>query len=199
MLRNFGLKLGKISKGGYAARVRELASGNAMLETMAEAVLRAREALRAEFAGLERRLRDLARHDPVCRLMMTMPGVGPVVALTMKSAIDEPGRFRSSKDVGPWVGLTPGRRQSGETDIVGGITRAGDGAVRTALYQAATVMMHRSRPSWLKAWGLQVARRRGMKRAVVAVARRIGVILHRMWADSAVFRLARTEALATPA
>ena len=199
VLRNFGLKLGKVSRGGYAARVRELASGNAMLETMAEAVLRAREALRAEFAGLERRLRDLAKHDPVCRLMMTMPGVGPVVALTMKSAIDEPGRFRSSKDVGPWAGLTPGRRQSGETDIVGGITRAGDGAVRTALYQAATVMMHRSRPSWLKAWGLQVARRRGMKRAVVAVARRIGVILHRMWADGAVFRLARTEALATPA
>ena len=199
VLRNFGLKLGRISRGGYAARVRELASGNEMLETMAEAMLRAREALRAELAGLERRLRDLARHDPVCRLMTTMPGVGPVVALTVKSAIDAPERFRSSKDVGPWAGLTPGRRQSGETDIVGGITRAGDGAVRTALYQAATVMMHRSRPSWSKAWGLQVARRRGMKRAVVAVARRIGVILHRMWADGAVFRLARTEALATPA
>ena len=153
VLRNFGLKLGRVSKGGYAARVRELASGNAMLETMAGAMLRAREALRAEFAGLERRLRDLAKHDPVCRLMMTMPGVGPVVALTVKSAIDEPEWFRSSKDVGPWVGLTPSRRQSGEMDVVGSITRAGDAGLRCALYQAATVMMHHARPCWLKARG----------------------------------------------
>ena len=213
MLRNFGLKLGKVSRGGYAARVRELASGNEMLETMAEAVLRAREALRAELAGLERRLRDLAKHDPVCRLMMTTPGVGPVVALTVKSAIDAPERFRSSKDVGPWVGLTPARRQSGEMDVVGSITRAGDAGPRCALYQAATVMMHHARPCWLKAWGLQLARRRGMKRAVVAMARRIGFraltrphrghgrpsLLHRMWVDGAEFRFARAEALTSPA
>ncbi len=194
VLRNFGLKLGKISKGGYAARVRELAAGNAMLETLAEAMLRARAALRAELAGLDRRLRDLAKQDAACRIMMTMPGVGPQVALTVKSAIDAPERFRSSKDVGPWVGLTPGRHQSGEIDVVGSITRAGDAGLRSALYQAATVMMHHARPCWLKAWGLQVARRRGMKRAVVALARRIGVILHRMWVDSADFRLTRRAA-----
>ncbi len=194
VLRNFGLKLGKVSKGQYEPRVRDLAAGNAMRETMSEALLRVRAGLRAELAGLERRLRDLAKEDAACRLMMTMPGVGPVVALTVKSAIDDPGRFRSSKDVGPWAGLTPGRYQSGEVDVVGAITRAGDVGLRTALYQAATVMMHRGKPSWLKAWGLQVARRRGTKRAVVAMARRIGVTLHRMWVDGTEFRLTRPDA-----
>jgi transposase len=191
VLRNFGLKLGQVGRGSYEARVRELAAGNAMLETMSEAMLRVRAELRVELAGLERRLRDLARENADCRLMMTMPGVGPVVALTVKSAIDDPARFRSSKDVGPWAGLTPGRYQSGEVDVVGGITRAGDVGLRTALYQAATVMMHRAKPSWLKAWGMRVAQRRGLKRAVVAVARRIGVILHRMWVDGTEFRFAR--------
>lgn len=191
MLRNFGLKLGRVGKGRYEARVRELAAGNAMLETMSEAMLRARAELRAELAGLDRRLRDLAREDADCRRMMTMPGVGAVVASTVKSAIDDPARFRSSKDVGPWVGLTPGRRQSGEVAVVGGITRAGDVGLRTALYQAAIVMMHRARPSWLKAWGLRVAQRRGTKRAAIALARRIGVILHRMWADGTEFRFTR--------
>ena len=194
VLRNFGLKLGRVSKGGYAARVRELAFGNAMLETMAEAMLRARAALREELAGLERRLRDLAKQDAACRLMMTMPGVGPQVALTVKSAVDAPERFRPSKDVGPWVGLIPARRQSREMNVVGSITRAGDAGLRCALYQAATVMMHHARPCWLKAWGLHLARRRGMKRAVVAVARRIGVIGHRMWVDGAEFRFARPTA-----
>ena len=173
--------------------MRDLAVGNAMLETMSDALLRLRAGLRTELAGLERHLRDLAKEDAACRLMMTMPGVGPVVALTMKSAIDDPGRFRSSKDVGPWAGLTPKRYQSGEVDIVGAITRAGDVGLRTALYQAATVMMHRAKPSWLKVWGMQVARRRGMKRAVVAVAWRIGVILHRMWADGTEFSIARQD------
>lgn len=193
VLRNLGLKLGKISKGRYEARVRELTAGNAMLETMSEAMLRSRAELRTEVAGLEHRLRDLARKDADCRITMTMPGVGPLVALTVKSAIDDPARFRSLKDVGPWVGLTPRRHQSGETDIVGQISRAGDVGMRTALYQAATVAMHRGKPSWLKAWGLRVARRRGMKRAVVGLARRMGVILHRMWVDGIEFRLARPD------
>ncbi len=123
--------------------------------------------------------------------MMTMPGVGAVIALTVRAAIDGPTRFRSSRDVGPWVGLTPRRDQSGERDVVGHITKAGDATLRTALFNAATVMMHRARPCWLKAWGMQVARRRGQKRATVAVARRIGVILHRMWMDGTDFRIAR--------
>lgn len=191
VLRNFGLKLGTISKGRYEERVRELVSGNIILEAASQAVLRARDRLRHELAGVERQLRDLARQDQACRLMMTMPGVGALVALTVRAAIDDPSRFRSSRAVGPWAGLTPRREQSGERDIVGHITKAGDITLRTALFNAATVLMYRARPCWLKAWGMQVARRRGQKRATVAVARGIGVILHRMWVDGACFRMAR--------
>ena len=196
VLRNFGLKLGPVSKGRYEARVRELIAGNAMLEAAAGPILRARAALRRELAGLEKLVRKLAREDQVSRLLMTMPGIGPVVALTFKSAIDDPGRFRRSKDVGPWVGLTPGRNQSGERDIVGAITKAGDASLRTTLYQAATVMLHRGASNWLKAWALRLAVLRGRKRATVALARRIGVVLHRMWRDGTEFRFTREEAMA---
>ncbi len=160
VLRNFGLKLGQVSKGRWEARVRELIAGNAMLEAAAEPILRARVALRRELAGLEKLVRDLAREDPVCRLLMTMPGVGPVVALTFTSAIDDPERFRRSKDVGPWVGLTPGRDQSGERDIVGGITKCGDAGLRAALYQAATVMLNcTAGPNWLL-WGCRMSNKK---------------------------------------
>ena len=196
VLRNFGLKLGPISKGRYEARVRELVAGNAMLEAAAEPILGARAALRRELAELEKLVRNLARQDRACRLLMTMPGVGHVIALTYTSAIDDPERFHRSKDVGPWVGLTPGREQSGERDIVGRITKAGDAGLRAALYQAATVMLNRAGPNWLKAWALRLAKHRGKKRATVALARRIGVVLHRMWRDGTEFRFAREEAMA---
>ena len=167
-----------------------------MLEAAAEPILHARAALRRELAGLEKLVRNLAGEDPVCRLLMTMPGVGPVVALTFVSAIDDPERFRRSKDVGPWAGLTPGRNQSDERDIVGRITKAGDTGLRAALYQAATVMLSRGAPNWLKAWTLRLATLRGKKRATVALARRIGVVLHRMWRDGTEFRFTREAAMA---
>jgi transposase len=188
LLRNFGLKVGAISRGRYEQRIRELAEGNLMLEAATGPMLRARASLRQELAGLERRVRQLAQDDPVCRRLMSMPGVGAVVALTYRSAVDDPSRFTSSKKVGPWVGLTPSRNQSGERDVSGGITKAGDVNLRRALCQAATVMMHRGRSTWLRTWGAQVARRRGAKRAMVALARRISVILQRMWVDDADFR-----------
>ena len=159
-----------------------------MLEAATGPMLRARASLRQELAGLERRVRQLAQDDPVCRRLMSMPGVGAVVALTYRSAVDDPSRFTSSKKVGPWVGLTPSRNQSGERDVSGGVTKAGDVNLRRALCQAATVMMHRGHSTWLRTWGAQVARRRGAKRAMVALARRISVILHRMWVDDADFR-----------
>lgn len=99
-------------------------------------------------------MRSLAQDDPTCRLLMTMPAVGAVVALTFKSAVDDPARFSSSKKVGPWVGLTPSRQQSGERDVTGGITKAGDAHLRRALCQAATVMMNRGRGSWVADMGL---------------------------------------------
>lgn len=188
LLRNFGLKVGPISRGRFEHRIRELAAGNSMLEATTEPMLRCRAALRRELAGLERHVRDLAQADPVCRRLMSMPGVGAVVALSFRSAVDDPARFTSSKKVGPWVGLTPSRNQSGERDLSGGITRAGDVNLRRALCQAATVMMNRGRSTWLRAWAPQVARRRGTKRAMVALARRIGSILHRMWIDGSIFQ-----------
>uniref|UniRef100_UPI003F6B2098 transposase n=1 Tax=Yoonia sp. TaxID=2212373 RepID=UPI003F6B2098 len=153
-----------------------------------EPMLRARAALRIELASLERQVRQLAKDDPVCHRLMTMPGIGAVVALTYRSAVDDPARFTSSKKVGPWVGLTPSRSQSGERDVSGGITKAGDVNLRRALCQAATVMMHRGRSTWLRTWGAKVAHRRGRKCAMVALARRIAVILHRIWVDGTTFQ-----------
>ena len=112
-----------------------------------------------------------------------------MVAITFKTGVDDPSRIHKSKAVGALFGLTPKKYQSGETDVTGGITRAGDEMVRTALYEAASVLLSRvTRFSALKRWGMDVAKRRGMKRAKVALARKIGVILHRMWVDMTSFR-----------
>jgi transposase len=186
--------VGRVAKGRFEARVRELVEGNPMLEAAANPILASRQALRQELAGLEKLLRNQAKEDPVCHTLMTMPGVGALVALTVKAAIDDPDRFRSSKDIGPWVGLTPRREQSGERDIVGQVSRAGDVGLRAALYQAATVMLQRGRKNWLTTWALNVAKRRGKKRATVALGRRIGVVLHRMWKAGTDFRFTCEDA-----
>lgn len=144
LLRNFGLKVGTISRGRFEQRIRELATGNPMLEAATEPMLCARSALRRELAGLERHDRQLAHEDPVCCRLMSMPGIGAIVALTYRSAVDDPTRFTSSEKVGPWVGLTPSHNQSDELDI------SGDANLQRALCQAATVMMHRGRASWLR-------------------------------------------------
>ncbi|MFL5336447.1 MAG: IS110 family transposase, partial [Geminicoccaceae bacterium] len=134
ILRGFGLKVGEVTKAKFAARVRELAAGQTMLETVTEAMLTAREGLLAEFMALHRRMLALARADEVCRRLMSAPGVGALVAITFRTAVDDPGRFQSSKAVGAHFGLTPKRYQSGETDVAGGISKVGDAMVRTALY-----------------------------------------------------------------
>jgi transposase len=122
-------------------------------------------------------------------MLMTAPGVGAIVALTFKSAVDDPTRFRRTRDVGRWLGLTPGRYQSGRTDIVGHITKAGDASVRTALYEAATTLIGRvSGWSSLKSWGVRLARRSGVKKARVAVARKLAVVLLTMWRSQMPFR-----------
>ncbi len=188
ILRGFGLKLGETTKSRFAGRVRELAAGQAMLEAVVEPMLRAREALRTEAAALHRRMLAVVREHEVCRRLMTVPGVGAVVALTFVAAVDDPTRFRRSRDVGAHFGLTPKRYQSGETDVMGGITRVGDASVRVALYEAANVLLTRVRPfSTLKRWAMEVAKRRGARRAKVALARKLAVVLHRMLADGRSF------------
>jgi len=189
VLRGFGLKVGAISGGRFEARILELVEGQAMLETVIGSMLAARAALQTEFAHLHRALLALVRTDPVCRQLMSVPGVGAVVAMTFRSGVDDPSRFRRSRDVGPHFGLTPRKYQSGEIDVTGSISKVGDRMVRTALYEAASVMLTRTvRMSPLKSWAMGVAKRRGAKKARVALARKLAVVLHRMWVDGTSFR-----------
>ncbi len=189
VLRGFGLKVGTVSRGRFEARILDLIAGHVMLETVVGSMLSARAALQAEFARLHRALLILVRADPVCRQLMSVPGVGAVVAVTFRSGVDDPTRFRRSRDVGPHFGLTPRKYQSGELDVTGSISKVGDRMVRTALYEAASVMLTRTvRMSPLKSWAMGVARRRGAKKARVALARKLGVVLHRMWVDGTDFR-----------
>jgi transposase len=192
ILRGFGLKVGKTTERGFAGRIEELTSGHPHLQMIARALLAVHAVLRSEFAAFEKQTRKMARSDPRTRLLMSTPAVGPIVALTYGSAIDDPARFKSSKQVGAHFGLTPKKYQSGETDYSGRISKIGDGSVRTALYEAAHIML--TKPikgcSHLKSWAMRIARRAGMSKAKVALARRLAVIMHRMLADGAPFNAA---------
>ncbi len=163
---------------------------------LVEPLLVVRRALREQFVILHRRLLAIVRDDEVCRRLITTPGVGPVVALTFRATVDVPARFRKSKSVGAVFGLTCAKYQSGEVDWDGRISRCGDEMMRTMLYEAAQAMMRSKKWSWLKAWGMQIARRRGMKKAIVALARRLAVIMHRIWVDGTEFRWTREQAAA---
>ena len=188
ILRGFGLKVGKTSQRTFASRVHELVAGHPTLLLVAEALLAARAVLGEQLSKLEKRVRSLARHDRRVRRLMSAPGVGAVVALTFVAAIDDPARFRSSKAVGAHFGLTPKKYQSGETDMTGRISKIGDAGVRTMLYEAANVIMTKPvKGSLLKSWAMRLALRAGMRKAKVALARKLAVVLHRMLADDTEF------------
>lgn len=189
ILRGFGLKVGKTTKRSFAGRIRELVAGHDSLTVIGQAVLGVHAVLLREFNGLETRVRDLARRDGKARLLMTVPGVGPIVALTYASAIDDPARFRSSKATGAHFGLTPTRYQSGERDVSGRISKVGDAAVRSGLYEAANIILIKPIKGCteLKSWATRIARRAGPRKAKVALARKLAVILHRMLADGQPF------------
>ena len=194
-LRNFGLKVGIVGAAKFEVRIRELVEGFPDLAVLIEPLLIVRRVLREQIGILHRRVLSVVRDDEVCRRLMTVPGVGPVVALTYRATVDVPARFRKSKSVGAVFGLTCSRDQSGERDRPGAISRCGDEMMRTMLYEAAQSMLVRStRWSWLKAWAMQIAKRRGIKRAIVALARRLAVILHRIWVDGTNFRWTRDAA-----
>ncbi len=196
-LRNFGLKVGVVGTVKFEARIKELVEDLPDLAALVEPLLIVRRVLREQTAVLHRRLLAVVRDDEVCRRLMTVPGVGPVVALTYRATVDVPARFRRSKSVGAVFGLTPSRDQSGERDRPGAISRCGDEMMRTTLYEAAQIMlMHSAKWSWLKAWAMKIARHRGRKKAIVALARRLAVIMHRIWIDGTEFRWAREAAAA---
>ena len=196
-LRNFGLKVGVVSRSRYEVRIRELVESFPRLAAIVGPLLAVRRVMRQQLAVLHKMLLDTVRGDPVCRRLMTAPGVGAVVALTYRATVDQPQRFAHSRAVGAHLGLTPKRYQSGEIDYDGGVSKCGDALLRTMLYEAAhSLLTHSAKWSWLKAWGIRVAQRRGIRRAIVAVARRLAVVLHRMWVDGSEFRWKKDSAAA---
>lgn len=156
-------------------------------------LLACRSVLLDEFRSLDRQAIAMARSEVRTRQLMTIPGVGALTSLTFVAAIDQVDRFRSSRRVGAHFGLTPRKYQSGETDYSGRISKCGDVAVRTALFEAANVMMMRTtKASDLKTWACSLAKRSGMKKAKVALARKLGVVMHAMLRDGTAF-IARKE------
>jgi len=196
ILRGFGLKVGKTTARSFAGRIRELVQGHPNLEPVGKALLAVRDVLLREFNAFEKRVRTLSNSNARARLLMSTPAVGPIVALTYAAAVDDPARFSSSRRVGAHFGLTPKKYQSGETDRSGRISKIGDASVRDALYQAAHVML--TKPvkgcTQLKSWAMRIARRAGMSKAKVALARKLAVILHRMLADATPFNAAAAAA-----
>lgn len=190
VLKVFGVKLPmRLSRGAYDRAVREIIVSDPGLSHALLPMLEARQVLFDTFVQLDRRVRQAAHNDGICRRFMGVPGVGEITALSFKAAVDDPGRFKSSRTVGAHFGLTPRRFQSGEKDNPGRISHAGDADVRATLYAAANAMLMRS-IAWssLKAWGVRLMKTKGRRRAIVAVARKIAVVLHRMWIDGTDFR-----------
>jgi transposase len=198
LLKIFGVRLApRVGHGSFDQAVRTTVTGDPLLARALVPLLDARTVLYKTYLKLDNAVKAIVRSDPICQRLMSVPGVGPVTSLTFKVGVDDPGRFRSSRTVAAHFGLTPRRYQSGETDNPGRISKAGDADVRRALYTAAHALMTRS-DAWstLKAWGLRLAKIRGHRRAVVAVARKLAVILHRMWLDGTGFRASRIEVAA---
>jgi transposase len=198
-LKVFGLRVGVVTRRGFEARALELVADDPILLAITEPMLRVRRALLEEFERLDRLCQQLARRDPVCRRLMTVPGVGVVVALTFRTGVDAPERFSRSRDVGAHFGLTPKRYSSGQTDYDGRISRCGDEMVRTALYQAANVLLHHGKWSSLRSWAMRIAKRGSVKGAKVALARRLAVVMHRMWTDGTDFRWSDATGTTAPA
>jgi len=189
LLKTFGLVIVRGSKGLFSVRVREQIAGNNVLVAIIEPLLVVWHAVREQVTVLDRQILARARTDAAARHLMTIPGIGVVVALAYTAVIDDPARFRKSASVGAYLGLTPRRYQSGEVDTSGHISKCDDGLLRAYLFEAATVLLCRhSRASTLKTWGLALAKRIGMRRARVAVARKLAVIMHRVWSDRSEFR-----------
>jgi len=191
LLKTFGVVLPRGKGSTFVDLVRSRAAQLPALQLVLDALLSAWREVHNQITVLDRSLRRAVKDREVCRRWMRMPGVGPLTAIAFHTAIDTPARFRRSKDVGPYLGLTPTRYQSGEVDHAGRISKCGDRLTRSLLFEAAGVLLSRSRaPSALKDWGQALARRNGYSKARVAVARKLGIIMHRLWIDGTEFTAA---------
>ncbi len=197
-LRAFGLKVGSTSRGRFAARVMTLTEqADALIQELMRGLLTVRVTLLVEYRRMHRLVVKATLADPVCRRLMTVPGVGPIAALAFRTGVDDPLRFKRSRTVGAHFGVTPRRYQSGEMDYTGRISKCGDREVRQALYDAAGSLLRRCRKSCaLRTWGLRIMKRSGIKKATIAVSRKLAVILHRMWLDGTEFRWSEDSASA---
>jgi transposase len=194
LLKTFGKVVGKVGDRGYEVRVRELTAGEVGLEDAVSALLAVRERLEQQIGALEARILSFAKHSNPCRRLMTIPGVGALTAVSFITAVDDPARFRRSSGVGTYFGLTPRRHQSGEVDRDGRVSKCGDTLTRTYLFEAAGALLSRvSKWSALKAWGTRLARKVGGKKARVALARKLAVLMHRVWVDGTEFRWSKEE------
>jgi transposase len=188
LLKNLGLIIGRAKLNVFAVRAEELIEGRPEVVAAVRPLLAARKAIEQQVSDLDRKVLKLARHDVEVRRFMTTPGVGPITALCFKATIDDPTRFKRSRSVGAYIGLTTRRHASGEVDWSGRISKCGDAMLRSYLFEAANVLLTRvAKWSALKAWGMRLAKRKGLRKATVAGARKLAVILHRMWIDGTEF------------
>jgi transposase len=195
MIKEYGLLFGRAIGSQFRKHVADLLGEGHQLRAVVEPLLSIHEQVCRQQSQFDNEVRRLARSDEITRCLMTVPGVGVVTALTFRHTIDDPSRFHSASSVGAYLGLTPRRNQSGETDTNGKISRWGDGLLRTYLFEVASVLLHRTNKwSSLKAWGMKLAKRIGMKKAKVAIARKIAVILHCIWVDGTSFEWGTAKA-----
>lgn len=195
ILKTFGLIVGPAYGRSLEKRVHELTAGNVMVQDIVNVILDVWKKVCDQIDKLDQELVQFSRTDEVCRRLMSVPGVGPVTAVAFMTAIDNPDRFKRSSSVGAYFGLTPGRYQSGEVDRTGRISKCGDQRVRSYLYEAAGVLLLRVKKwSKLKAWGIRLAARVGFKKAKVAVARKLSIILYRIWIDDSTFQWSEKNA-----
>jgi transposase len=188
-LKTFGIKLGSATGPAFATKVKAaLKSRDQAIKATMLTLVEAHQGLLAQQRTLDKQCRAIVKQSDVCKRLMTIPGVGIVTALTFKAEIDDPLRFKKSRDVGVHIGLTPKRFASGEVDRSLGISKCGNGALRTLLFEASVTMLTRSGQwSRLKAWGVRLAKRSGFKVAATAMARKLAVVMHRMWIDGTDF------------
>ena len=184
----FGYRPGPGQGKAFIERIMQAAHIPGLGEAIAS-LLTVRGELVEQIKEMDRRLRIIANQSQACEILMTIPGVGVQTSAAFAAAVDEAGRFRQSRNAGAYFGLVPRRHQSGEIDWTGRITKQGDGTVRKLLYEAANSILTRSRESFaLKTWALKIAKRRGLKKARVALARRLAVIMHAMLRDGTLFQ-----------